>query len=149
MVNHYVAIVGPCTSLYWSDGSRWWPLELGGDRGWALEGRIEEGTTTLISGPTWALEATTTRGHVRVRYKPLDGEIRTGPSLSVGDGVDHEIAIRLDSPSAEVKVELDGLDALGALVGDLSGPVAADPAWRSSPLLTPLCERLAGRLAVR
>ncbi len=144
-----VAIVGPCTSLYWSDGSRWWPLELGGDRGWALQGRIEEGTTTLISGPTWALEATTTRGHVQVRYQPLDGEMRTGPSLSVGDGVDHEIAIRLDSPSAEVKVELDGLDALGALVRDLSGPVAADPAWRSSPLLTPLCERLVGRLAAR
>lgn len=141
-----VVIVGPCTSLYWSDGLRWWPLELSGDQGWSLQGRIDDGTTTLISGPAWAVVATAADGEVQVRYQPLDGEVRTGPSLPVDDGLEHDLTLTLDTPSAELKVELDGRAALGAWVGDLSGPVQADPSWTSGPLPAPLCERLAARL---
>ena len=141
-----VTIVGPCTALYWSDGLRWWPLELSGDRGWALQGRIDDGTTTLISGPAWAVVVTATDGRLQVSYRPLDGESRTGPSLRVDDGLEHHITLALDSPSAELRVELDGRDALGAWVADLSGPVRADPSWTSRPLPAPLCERLVERL---
>jgi hypothetical protein len=141
-----VELVGDCEALYWSDGRRWWPLELGRPNAWRLEGDLRPGDVSLLRGEGWSVIASTRADAVQVRYQPDSGEAVVGPELRLGALVERHVEATIDPAGSELVVRVDGVHALRAWLVDLRGPVDAAAGWATSDPTTPLCEELAARV---
>ena len=142
-----VAVLGACDGVYWSDGSLWFPVELGGDRRWVLDGALPDGQTVLVHARDWAVVADVRDGVARVRYDHDDpARDREGPALVLDGGAVHRVDVRLDLVGTEVVVRIDGHHALTGWLVDLSGLVEAGEGWARERTTTPFCDDLTARL---
>lgn len=141
-----VMLLADCDGTYWSDGGRWWPLELSGELGWTLSGPLPEGRTPLLSSERWSVVADVEAGAARVAYELDGGVVRRGAPVPIPASVDHRWTLALDRVNNELVVDLGDDRALTAWLVDLTGVVQADPHWDAAPIPTPLCDRLDARL---
>lgn len=127
-----VLILDGCRGLYWSDGERWWPLELGSADGLVLTGRADG---VLLDAPTWRLVS----DDGRLAYEHADGTVRRGERVPDGP-----LTVHLDRVNNELTVRAGDDEVLVAWLVDLTGQPRPGPAIRSAP--TPLCDELSARL---
>lgn len=139
-----VVVEGSCRGLYWSDGRRWWPLELGRQDGWELDARsLPEGRTTLLTAPSWSLVAEVESERARLSYRGPEDRISRWHDR---DDVAGSLEVWLDRVNAELSVRGPGGLLLEAWLVDLQGPVDTSGARAAGPLPTPLCDELFERL---
>lgn len=145
-----LAVAGPCDGLFWSDGERWWPLELGGDDGLALVLPSPLGAgTVLLDGPGWKVVAENAgTGEVVLAYRADDGRRQSGPPFerSVLEGATLDVS--LDRANGEVTIRRGSTDVLVVWYVDLTGPVGPGPGLSAASRPTPLCDDVRGRLRV-
>ena len=149
-----VVILDDCRGLYWSDGIRWWPLELGGADGLVITRALQDGRTVLLEAPSWRLVADTTGDTVMLSYeREGDGTFRLGPRVDrlLADGA--SLQVMLDRVNSELTVRSGGKELLVAWLVDLAGtpqpgpePGEALERTRPRPAPTPLCDSLRARL---
>lgn len=128
-----VLILGDCRGLYWSDGQRWWPLELGGVDGLVVTGPHDG---VLLDAPTWRLVS----ADGRLRYEHDDGTVREGDRAAP----DVPLTVHLDRVNNELTVRAGDDELLVAWLVDLAGQPRRASGIRSAP--TPLCDDLSARL---
>lgn len=145
-----VVVLDDCRGLYWSDGARWWPLELGGADGLVVTGRIGGERTVLLETPTWRVVADPQGDEVRLSYERDDGTPRPGRVVDrlVVEGA--PLTVLMDRINNELTVRAGGDDLLVEWLVDLTG--APEPGLGASqriaiqPAPTPLCDDLSARL---
>ena len=142
----HVAVLDRCRGLYWSDGRRWWPLELGGTDGLVTDGPVGPGRTVLLDAGAWRLVAEGRSNRVRLTYEAEDGTTRRGPwvSRTVIDG--RRLTMSLDRVNNELTVAAGSRDVLVAWLVDLTGSASAPPGRDATAAPTPLCDDLVDRL---
>lgn len=144
-----VALLDECRGLYWSDGVRWWPLELGGPDGLVVTPSLRDGRsgTPLLSGDGWRVRAMALGPDTaRLEYR-ADGEpALEGPVVGREVIDDGTLTVWLDPASSELTVTAGGRELLVAWLVDLHSPVAPAPGLSARPAPTPLCHELAARL---
>jgi len=142
-----VAALDDCRGLYWSDGRRWWPLELGGADGLVTTGPLDDGRTVLLDAGSWRLVAEQMPGRARLTYEADDGTRRRGawvPRRAI-DGA--ALTVWMDRVNDELTVAAGSRDLLVAWLVDLTGPAAVPSGREASAAPTPLCDDLVDRLA--
>lgn len=127
-----VLILDDCRGLYWSDGARWWPLELGGPDGLVVTGRSDG---VVLDAPSWQLVS----HDGRLRYEHDDGTTRDGAVAPDGP-----LTVDLDRVNNELTVRAGDDEILVAWLVDLTGQPRGGPDIR--PAATPLCDDLSARL---
>jgi hypothetical protein len=134
--------IGGCRGLYWSDGERWWPLELGHRDGAIVTARLSGGRTVLLEAATWRLVADARKDEVTLSYEHDDGRVRRGDPVDADlvDGT--SLTVLMDRVNAELTVRAGDRDVLVAWLVDLAGSPRPTP--NSAP--TPLCNDLQARL---
>jgi hypothetical protein len=137
-----VVILDGCRGLYWSDGERWWPLELGGPDGAIVTARLGGGRTVLLEAATWRLVAEARAAEVTLSYEHDDGTTRRGEPVDEDLVDDAPLTVLMDRVNAELTVRAGDEDVLIAWLVDLAG--SPRPAPRPAP--TPLCNDLQSRL---
>lgn len=135
-----VVLLEGCRGLYWSDGQRWWPLEMGAEDGAVVTG---EGPV-LLDAPTWQLRAEPAGDEVRLSYASDDGVERQ--SWLVGGEGGRPLTVLMDRVNDELTVRSGDDDVLVEWLVDLTGPVRPGPGVSISPAETPLCNDLRARL---
>lgn len=142
-----VVLLDECRGLYWSDGDRWWPLELGGDDGFVLEGRIRTGTTVLLDAGAWRVTADRRGGEVALTFEHDDGTVRRGQPVDVAEIDDQPLTIAVDRVNSALTVTAEGREILVAWLVELDGgPPRSAVGFTLAPAETPLCDDLAARL---
>lgn len=143
-----VVVLDRCRGLYWSDGTRWWPLELGRVDGRLLSVTLPpSGERTLLRGEGWTVMASTKGAEkVRLAYRAGDREV-IGPELNRDLVASEPLLVWLDRTSSELTIRVGGSEALVGWLVDLSGRVSPGPGLRSRAAPTPLCDDLVARLA--
>ncbi|MGH9275826.1 MAG: hypothetical protein ACRDZU_14365, partial [Acidimicrobiales bacterium] len=91
-----VVILDRCRGLYWSDGTRWWPLELSGIDGLVATRPLDSGHTVLLEAPTWRLLADAIGDDVQLRYEHDDGTVRVGGPVSRDDVDGAPLTVQMD-----------------------------------------------------
>jgi hypothetical protein len=143
-----VKLVGDCAGLYWSDGARWWPLELSDDAGLVLDATLGPRDTVLLRGVGWQLTAEATAAdEVTFVYRGPEDTQRRGDPVGRSDLHGDTLTVWLDRVNSELTVRAGHDDVLVAWFTDLTGPVAPGPGVEASPAPAPLCERLQARTA--
>jgi hypothetical protein len=138
-----VVVLDACRGLYWSDGDRWWPLELGGRDGVEVDAALRGERTVLLDAGAWRVVATGAGTTVQLSYEHDDGTVREGDPVarSLVDGA--LVSFALDRVNNELTVRTGDRELLVAWLVDLTGrPDAAT----LEPSPTPLCDDLAARL---
>ncbi len=155
-------IVGDCDSMYWSDGTRWYPVQGTEAGGWF---RLAVRPADLVAG--WqSLVADGTPGNgTAVGVRPVGrgstAEIDVGLGVMMPDGTiawperatrlpfgpgEHRFDVILDDALRFVRVTVDGTPAVGARDTRAPippGPFAVNPAVRRLPPSIDLCRDLA------
>jgi hypothetical protein len=142
-----VVVLGACRGLYWSDGERWWPLELGGRDGWVVTGPVRGETTALLDAGAWRVVAEGDGATVRVSFEHTDGTIRRGEPVDRSDLDGQALGVWLDRVNSELTVTAGGHAVLVAWLVDLTGDAEPGPTFTARPAPTPLCDDLVARLA--
>ena len=137
-----VVIVDSCRGLYWSDGERWWPLELGRTDGVIVTRPLDGPRTVLLEASTWRLVAAAAGDHVTLSYEHDDGTERVGPPVDRADVDGRPLTVAMDRVNSELTVRAGDEELLVAWLVDLTDHVEPTP----SPAPTPLCDDLATRL---
>jgi hypothetical protein len=141
-----VVAVDGCRGLYWSDGERWWPLELGGDDGLVVTAPVRAGRTTLLEAPTWRLVAETAADGVVLSYEHDDGTVRAGSPVDRDLVDDAPLTVGLDRVNSELTVRAGDREVLVAWLVDLTGTPAPVAPAQAGSAPTPLCDDLVARL---
>ncbi|MFZ6004964.1 MAG: hypothetical protein ACOYXM_13640 [Actinomycetota bacterium] len=142
-----VVLLDECRGLYWSDGDRWWPLELGGDDGFALRGRVRSGTTVLLDAGAWRLTAVRDGGEVTLAFEHEDGTERRGEPLDSRSVDGEPLTVAIDRVNSALTVTRRDEELLVAWLVDLDGaPPRPGPSFTRRPAPTPLCDDLRARL---
>jgi hypothetical protein len=136
-----VVILDDCRGLYWSDGERWWPLELGGTDGIVVTHPLNSGRTVLLDAATWRLVADA-KDDVVLSYEHDDGTERVGPPVDRADVDEKPLTVWLDRVNSELTVRAGDDELLVAWLVDLRDQPQPTP----DPAPTPLCDDLAARL---
>ncbi len=142
-----VVLLDDCRGLYWSDGQRWWPLELGDDDGLiVISGPIEAPRTVLLDAGSWRLVAHRDASGVALAYEHDDGTVRRGAAVarSVVEGT--ALSVVVDRVNHELTVRAGDQEVLVGWLVELTGTAQAGPGAQVRPAPTPLCDRLAARL---
>jgi hypothetical protein len=145
-------VLGACEALYWSSGREWFALERGPARERTLTGRLRSGTTALVTGDGWRLEAERAGGDVRFVYRDGD-DVRRGSPYAIEDlehagGDDVVLVVTNDPSTGEVRVVSDGDLVFGTVFVQPAGAVEVAPGWEAEPARTPLCDEIRSRRAV-
>jgi len=146
-----VVVVDDCRGLYWSDGARWWPLELGGRDSLEVPARFRTGRTVLVDGGRWRIVADVPPGEghheVVVSFEHDDGTTRVGEGAERRAVEGRTLHVALDRVNSEVTVTVGRRDLLVAWLVDLDGAIpTAGPGLTGAAAPTPLCDDLADRL---
>ena len=141
-----VVILDDCRGLYWSDGQRWWPLELGRADGLVMTPQIGPGRTVLLDAPTWRVVAVARGDEVVLAYEGPDATPRRSEPVAadVVDGV--AITVEMDRVNNELTLRAGGEDLLVAWLVDLEGEPSPGPGVHVDAASTPLCDSLSARL---
>lgn len=148
-----VVVLDDCRGLYWSDGARWWPLELGDGDGLEVTPRLRTGRTVLVDGGRWRIVADLPPGRdgheVVVSFEHDDGTNRLGEPVERRAIDGRRLRVWLDRVNSEVTVTAGGRDVLVAWLVDLDGDApTVGPGLTGAATPTPLCDDLADRLAI-
>lgn len=143
----HVTVLDECRGLYWSDGKRWWPLELGGTEGLVTTGPVGPGRSVLLEAAGWRLVAEGAARRVRLAYEANDGTTRRGPRVprTAVDG--QPLTVWLDRVNNELTVTSGPREVLVAWLVDLTGRPTAPASRAVTAAPTPLCEELVGQLS--
>jgi len=142
----HVAVLDTCRGLYWSDGRRWWPLELGDTDGLVTSGPVGPGRTVLLDAGAWRIVADGRPNRVRLAYEADDGTTRRGSWVPRTVVDDQPLTVWLDRVNNELTVAAGSREVLVAWLVDLTGPAPAPPGREATAADTPLCDHLVDRL---
>lgn len=148
-----VVVLDGCRGLYWSDGARWWPLELGEGDGLEITARLRTGRTVLVDGGRWRIVADLPPGRdgheVVVSFEHDDGTNRLGEPVERRAIDARRLRVAIDRVNSEVTVSAGRRDLLVAWLVDLDGDApTVGPGLTGRAAPTPLCDDLADGLAV-
>ena len=141
-----VAAQAECEGLYWHDGKRWWPLELGRPLRWDLTGSLARRSATLVSTPQWALVSTMRNEKVHIEYRRRNKVVQSGRQVRLEDADGSNVTVLLDPVNAEALIEIGGIRVFRAWPVGLGGSARVGPGWTTAPVSTPLCDRLVRRI---
>lgn len=141
-----VVVLGDCRGLYWSDGKRWWPLELGGRDGVQVTSPVSGASAVLLDAGAWRLVVQGDAGSVVVSFEHEDGTVRRGRPVARADLDEQPLTVWLDRVNSELTVTAHGHEVLVAWLVDLAGVVQPGEGVEARPAPTPLCDDLVGQL---
>jgi hypothetical protein len=142
----HVTVLDQCRGLYWSDGKRWWPLELGGTDGLVTTGPVGPGRSVLLDAAGWRLVAEGTADRLRLAYEADDGTTRRGPWVPRAAVDGEALTVWLDRVNNELTVTSGSREVLVAWLVDLTGSASTPPGRTVTAASTPLCDDLVHRL---